>query len=458
MKEQNTAKLYDGRREKRQDTIARSKRIFALVMAVVALFSMALPQITYTFGTVGFTMDGLSILTTNLSIDGTVIPIPFAMRLAVLLVPIAAAAGIVALFGFKKPVAAGGFFALGVLGMLLQLIVSADLGKVIYDTMNYFERDMQQGIGFTIAFLSCLLACLFSIWSKGGDRLAEALFQAAAMVAVGSVALITLYMIVMGTPALSEIGLGKFLFGTEWSPKDGEGAKYGIFYMILASIFGTGGAILIGVPIGILTAVFLAELAPKWMVNIVRPAIELLAGIPSVVYGFFGMVVVVKLIGGIFPQVGSGEGLLAVILVLSIMVLPTIVNVTETSMRAVPSAYREASLALGETKIGTIFKIVIPAAKSGVLAGVVLGVGRAIGETMAVTMVAGNVVDRFPNLLGPVRPMTVGIMFEMSYSAAGSLHRKALFAIGLVLFAFIMLVNITFSVISKQGVKIDGKE
>ena len=268
---------------------------------------------------------------------------------------------------------------------------------------------------------------------------------------VGSVVILTVYMIVSGAPAIAEIGLGNFLFGTEWKPSSNT---YGILPLILSSIAGTFGAVLIGVPVGILTAVFLSETAPRRLASTVRPAVQLLAGIPSVIYGFFGMLVILPVIRALFPGKTIGESLLAVILILAIMVLPTIVSVSENALRAVPVSYREAALALGTTPVKTIFKVTIPAAKSGILAGVILGVGRAIGETMAVIMVAGNAVN-MPSLLGTVRLLTTGIVMEMSYSSG--LHRQALFAIGLVLFVFIMIVNIAFTVISRRGVQMDAK-
>ena len=212
--------------------------------------------------------------------------------------------------------------------------------------------------------------------------------------------------------------------------------------MVLTSVFGTVGAVLLGVPVGLLTAVFLAELAPRWLRGIVRPAVELLAGIPSVIFGFFGM-------RALFPGRTNGDSLLAVILILAMMILPTIINVAQNALEAVPPSYKEASLALGNTQIGTIFKVQIPAAKSGILAGVILGVGRAIGETMAIIMVAGNTVS-FPHLFGAVRPLTSGIAFEMGY--ATGLHKQALFGIGLVLFFFLMIINVVFTWVSKKGV------
>jgi phosphate ABC transporter, permease protein pstC len=307
----------------------------------------------------------------------------------------------------------------------------------------HFPLAVQLGAG--------ILAAMLAMWTKGGEKLAESVFLVFACMSVGSVAIITIYMITVGAPAIGEIGLGNFLFGTEWSPGSG---KYGIWHMILASFAGMFGAIVIGVPIGLLTAVFLAELAPRRLANLVRPAIELLAGIPSVIYGFFGMMVLVPFLRRVFPGT-VGDSLLAMILILAVMVLPTIISVSETALRAVPVAYKEASLALGNTHIGTIFKVMVPAAKSGILAGVILGVGRAIGEAMAVVMVCGNMAN-FPKLLGTVRPLTTGIVLEMGYSSG--LHRQALFSIGLVLFVFIMIVNISFTIVSRRGVKIDGKE
>lgn len=250
---------------------------------------------------------------------------------------------------------------------------------------------------------------------------------------------------------MAEIGVFKFLFGTTW---DASTNQFGILPLILASICGTVGAIIIGVPIGILTAVFLTEIARPRVAKIIHPAIELLAGIPSVVYGFFGMLVIVPAIRAMFPGKTIGDSLLAAIIILAIMVIPTIVNVTENALRAVPKSYREASLGLGATPIRTIFKVTIPAARSGILSGVILGVGRAIGETMAVIMVAGNVAN-MPTLLGTTRFLTTGIAMEMSY--ASGLHRQALFAIGLVLFIFIMIVNISFTIISRKGAKVNAK-
>ena len=265
-----------------------------------------------------------------------------------------------------------------------------------------------------------------------------------------SVIIITVYMFISGIPAIYEIGLLKFLFGTNWEPSNNQ---YGILYLILSSIFSMIGAIIIGIPIGLLSAVYLSEIASKRTANLIRPLIQLLAGIPSVVYGFFGMLIIVPFIKYVFPNT-LGDSLLAAIIILFIMVLPTIISTSEISLKSVPNTYKEASLALGATSIKTIFKITIPAAKSGIISGIILGVGRAIGETMAVIMVAGNVVN-YPALLKSVRFLTTGIVLEMSYSSG--LHRQALFAIGLILFIFIIIVNISFTLISKKGVNINEK-
>ncbi|SFR75664.1 phosphate ABC transporter permease subunit PstC [Anaeromicropila populeti] len=230
----------------------------------------------------------------------------------------------------------------------------------------------------------------------------------------------------------------KFISGTKWDPNN---EMYGILYMIVASILGTLGAVAIGVPVGLMTAVFIAEIAPEWIVKIVRPAIELLAGIPSVIFGAFGLGVIVPFIDKISPR-PYGQSLFAVICVLTLMILPNIIALSENAIRTVPKSYREASLGLGATKMQTIFSSVIPAAKSGILSATVLGIGRAIGETMAVMMIAGNPIGGIPlSIWDKVRPLTTNIAMEMSY--ASGRHQEMLFATGVILFIFIMLVNIT---------------
>lgn len=237
----------------------------------------------------------------------------------------------------------------------------------------------------------------------------------------------------------------KFITGTRWAPSENV---YGIFYMIVASVLATFGAVLAGVPIGVLTAVFIAEIAPEWAVKILKPAVELLAGIPSVLYGAFGLGVIVPMIKAISPKV-HGQSLFAVIIVLTIMILPTIVSLSESAIKTVPHSYTEASLGLGASKIQTIFKAVLPAAKSGILSAAVLGVGRAIGETMAVMMIAGNPTAGLPDSIwSMVRPLTTNIAMEMSY--ASGRQAEMLFATGVILFIFIMCVNLTMTYITKK--------
>lgn len=237
-----------------------------------------------------------------------------------------------------------------------------------------------------------------------------------------------------------------FITGTTWAP--GKNI-YGIFYMIAASLFATAGAVLLGVPVGVLTTVFIAELAPEPLVKIMKPAVELLAGIPSVLYGAFGLGIVVPLIKRVSPKV-QGQSLLAVIIVLTIMILPTIISLSESALRAVPSSYREASYGLGASKIQTIFKVVLPAAKSGILSAVVLGIGRAIGETMAVMMIAGNPAAGLPeSIWSMVRPLTTNIAMEMSY--ASGRQSEMLFATGVILFVFIIIVNLTLIKLTKKA-------
>lgn len=281
-------------------------------------------------------------------------------------------------------------------------------------------------------------------------------FTACSLTAVAAVGLIIVYMLFMGGPAIWEIGPINFLFGTTWAPTAAS-PSFGILPMILSSILGTIGALLVGVPIGVLAAIFLANVATPKVAGLVRPVVELLAGIPSVVYGLLGMVVVVPAVAKIFAtqtQYNGGATLMSAILVLSVMVLPTIISVSETALRAVPEEYEAASLALGATKAQTIVRVLLPAAKSGVTAGIVLGVGRAIGEAMAILMVSGNVVN-MPGLFTSVRFLTTGIVSEMGY--AEGLHREALFAIGLVLFVFILLINIGLYFFVKKGVGARGK-
>ncbi len=277
---------------------------------------------------------------------------------------------------------------------------------------------------------------------EGGMRL---LFLVFGMLSVGLVLVISLYLVFSGLPAIVKIGPIKFLFGTTWSVSE---ETYGILPFILTSVYGAAGALLLGVPVGILTAVFLAKAAPQRLASIIRTAVELLADIPSVVYGLVGMMLLVPWIQQTFG-LNSGACLLSAILVLSVMILPYIVNVSETALRAVPDVYEEASLALGATQMETWFRVILPAAKSGVIASVAQAVGRAIGEAMAVIMVAGNVAN-MPGLFQSVRFLTTAIASDMSYAAYGSLQREALFSIGLVLFLFIMLINTFLNLVVKR--------
>ena len=279
------------------------------------------------------------------------------------------------------------------------------------------------------------------------EKIMNAVFFVCGAAAIAAVALITVYMVVSGLPAIREIGLLDFLFGTEWKSTAAE-PKFGILPFILTSVWGMLGASLLGVPVGLMCAVYLSKVASKRAAGIVRPAVELLSGIPSVVYGLVGMILLVPAIRVAF-DLPSGATLLAAIIVLAVMILPSIVSVSETALRAVPREYEEASLALGATHIETVFRVSVPAARSGIATAIVLGIGRAIGEAMAIIMVAGNVAN-MPGLLTPVRFLTTAIASEMSYASVGSLHRNALFSIGLVLFLFIMLINVFLNVFIKR--------
>lgn len=435
------------KQEKRNAT----KRLIAAVLGLFSILAFFLPYVSYTFPGSNFVLSGLQIVTAaGLQVGGYIVGIPLSAKIAAACAVVFAALGILLLFLFKKPVLSSVSFVFSSLTTLVVLLSSSAVQTAL-TSINISEINITYSWTFVLILVFGLVAAILCVWTQGTEKLAQAVFLVFACVSVGSVLLITGYMIFAGAPAISQIGLGNFLFGMEWKPSSNV---FGIFPLIVSSFAGTAGAILIGVPIGILTAVFLSETADPRLAKIVRPAVELLAGIPSVIYGFFGMIIIVPFIRELFPGQTIGDSLLAVIIILAIMVLPTIVSVSETSLRAVPQAYREASLALGATPTTTIFKVTIPAAKSGILAGVILGVGRAIGETMAVIMVAGNIVQ-MPTLLGTVRLLTTGIVMEMNYAAG--LHRQALFAIGLVLFVFIMIVNISFTYISKKGVQMSDK-
>ena len=278
------------------------------------------------------------------------------------------------------------------------------------------------------------------------ESIIHGIFLVMGLVTVGCVLLITVYLVISGIPAIHEIGLGKFLFGRVWASTQAE-PQFGILPFILTSIYGTAGAIVLGVPIGFLTAVFLAKAASPRLRAVVEEAVSLLAGIPSVVYGLVGMLVLVPGIRKVFG-LPDGASLLAAIIVLAIMILPSIIKVSMTALEAVPSEYEDASLALGATPVETWFRVSVPAAKSGIAAAVVLGVGRAIGEAMAVMMVSGNVAN-MPSLFQSVRFLTTAVASEMSYSSG--LQRQALFSIALVLFLFIMLINAALNFFLKRS-------
>ena len=277
------------------------------------------------------------------------------------------------------------------------------------------------------------------------ENIIHGIFLILGLVTVGFVLLITVYLIISGIPAIREIGLFPFLFGRTWASTAAE-PSYGILPFILTSIYGTAGAIVIGVPIGFMTAVYLAKLAPKGVKSVMSAAVSLLAGIPSVVYGLVGMIVLVPAVRKLF-HLPDGASLFAAIIVLAVMILPSIIKVSVTALEAVPKEYEDASLALGATPAETYFRVSVPAAKSGIAAAVVLGVGRAIGEAMAVMMVAGNVAN-MPSLFGSVRFLTTAVASEMSYSSG--LQRQALFSIALVLFLFIMLINAALNFFLKR--------
>lgn len=274
----------------------------------------------------------------------------------------------------------------------------------------------------------------------------HALFFLCGFIAVAFVLLITVYLIISGLPAIRQVGLTEFLFGSVWDSTNKTDPQFGILALILTSVYGTAGAIFLGVPIGFMTAVFLSKTAPPRVAALVRPAVDLLAGIPSVVYGLVGMMVLLPAIRTAFG-LAVGDSLLAAIVVLAIMILPSIISVSETALSAVPKEYEQASLALGATEMETYFRVSVPAAKSGIAAAVVLGIGRAIGEAMAILMVAGNVAN-MPSLLTSVKFLTTAVAGELSYSAG--LQRQALFSIGLVLFLFIMLINVGLNALLKR--------
>lgn len=281
--------------------------------------------------------------------------------------------------------------------------------------------------------------------NKASEVIMKIVFLLCACISIAAVIMICVFMFANGVPAIKEIGFFKFIFGTEWRLTQGI---FGIGPMIIGSIYVTAGAMVVGVPIGLLTAVFLAKYCPEKIYKLVKPIINLMAGIPSIIYGFFGLVVIIPAIQDIFGT--SGKGILAASLLLGMMILPTIINTAESSITAVPESYYEGALALGATKERSIFKTVIPAAKSGVMSGIILGMGRAIGETMAVVMVAGNQAMIPDSILSGTRTLTSNIVLEMAYAPQG-IHRNALIATAVVLFVFILIINVCFSLINRRG-------
>lgn len=282
---------------------------------------------------------------------------------------------------------------------------------------------------------------------KYNEQVMKFIFALSATVSVAAVIIICAFLLYKGVPAIHEIGVINFFAGKVWKPTEGE---FGIFPMIVGSIYVTAGAVILGVPVSLLCAVFMAKFCSDKLYKIFKPAIELLAGIPSIVYGFFGLMVIVPVMQRITG--GSGKGIITASVLLAIMILPTVINVAEASLRAVPDSYYEGSLALGATHEKSVFFTVVPAAKSGIMAGVILGIGRAIGETMAVVMVAGNQAAVPQSLMSGVRTMTANIVLEMGYAGEG-LHRNALIATAIVLFVFILIINLSFSFLSGRDKK-----
>lgn len=468
--------LQTAARRKKRNLI---KKYAAILVGALSLAGLFFPVMTMqltanpkggTLQTHVFNLNLFQILSGKVQINNAfTYEIPFLIKLVLSGALIACATGILLLF-LRKPMPSGVLFlssaVLSMISMVMMNNIRTELnsmridGKNLEQLFGFFKNGISviPSYGWTIFLAGCILCSFLAVWSTGGEKLAESIFFVAATISIGAVLLITFYMISEGAPGLfnqENGGIIGFLFGTEWNMSKNQ---FGIVNIVLGSVFATVGAILIGVPIGLLTAVFLAELAPRKLSSAIRPAIELLAGIPSVVYGFFGISVIVPTLLKLFPNQfaavrnGVGDSLFAVILVLAIMILPTIINITETSLRAVPISYKEASLALGNTHIGTIFKILIPAAKSGILSGVILGVGRAIGETMAILLVAGNIAG-FPQLFKGTMTLTTTLAQEFSY--ASEAQKDFLYAVGLVLFVFTMIVNIAFTIISKRGVQMD---
>lgn len=434
---------------KRFKTLIQRGIVPGLLAASMAAF--ALPLFRLDLGDRIYYSSGFRLLFSAISYQGQRVEYPLFLKLIIGALLLTLLASLLLSLG-RRPQAAA-MSACGVTGLTIISLLPVGVLGASLKAIGATQTLLAVQPGFILLAVLPFAAALLLLWSRSGEDFARALFMASSAVSVASVAMITIYMLIAGLPAIIEIGPLEFLFGSIWKPASTTDPSFGILPMMLTTLTATGGAILIGVPVGLLTAVFLAEIAPSRIARLIRPAVELLAGIPSVIFGFFGLQLLVPLVQKAF-NLPSGATLFTGILILSIMILPTIVSTAETGLRAVPPMYREASLAIGATRIETIFKVLIPAARSSILSGVILGVGRAVGETMAVIMVIGN-VSNMPELFGSVRTMTVGIALEMSY--ASGLHQQALFGIGLILFIFIMIVNLAFSWISKRGVQLDAK-
>lgn len=432
---------------KKNSNSKNSKIIIVIAFSIALSICYFISCSQYTFQDYVYNVSPLNLIVSKwFDINGILVPIPVEIRTALTLGFLLNLTGM--LLVIKKTRLASLCFMMSSLSFLILLCSGALMhNQAMSMQINQFSVGYFSSLFFAI-FLG-ISAAVLSMWSISDEALGEAVFKSFSFVSIGAVIIITFYIFISGIPAISEIGILEFLLGTQWDPKQNI---YGIAPLILSSIVASIGAILLGVPIGIFTAIFLSEIANSKLATLIRVSVQMLAGIPSVLYGFFGMTVIVPLIRNTFPGRTVGDSMLASILILSVMILPTIISVSENSLRAVPTAYREAALALGATPITTIFGVTVPAASSGLLSGVILGVGRAIGETMAVIMVAGNVVN-MPSILKPVRLLTTGIVLEMSYSSG--LHRQALFAIGLILFIFITIVNVSFMAISKKGVYVN---